>query len=423
MTRPVRSPAAPSGPADRRRPGLMTALVVVWGPGLLVMLADTDVGNVVTAAQAGAQSGYRLLPLILLLIPLLYMIQELTVRLGLFTGRGFGELVRTRFGNGWALAAGAALVVATVGSMITELVGIAGVGEMYGISRNVAVPVAAFCLLVVVLTDEYRVVERTAAGIGMFLLAFLVVAFAAHPSLTDIGRDITRQDLSDQGYLYLVAALIGATFNPWMIFYQPSALTQKRLGETHLAAARWDTATGAVITQVLTASVVVAAAATLGSAGGGVSVDSVGRISEALTPFLGATPGRLAFGAGVIGAAMVAAIVCSLAFAWGMGDLAGVPGGAQGRVRRRRWFVASYAGCVLGGAGIVLLARDLIWLTILTQVVNALLLPILFGLLIGLSVTALPPARRPRGAYLWCIIIAATLAGLAGVAGVIGSLA
>ena len=76
--------------------------IAVWGPGLLVMLADTDAGNVVTGAQAGAQWGYRLLPLVLLLIPMLYMVQELTVRLGLYTGRGHGELIRERFGVGWA---------------------------------------------------------------------------------------------------------------------------------------------------------------------------------------------------------------------------------------------------------------------------------------------------------------------------------
>ena len=76
--------------------------IAVWGPGLLVMLADTDAGNVVTAAQAGARWGLRLLPLLLLLIPLLYMVQELTVRLGIYTGRGHGELIRERFGARWA---------------------------------------------------------------------------------------------------------------------------------------------------------------------------------------------------------------------------------------------------------------------------------------------------------------------------------
>jgi NRAMP (natural resistance-associated macrophage protein)-like metal ion transporter len=104
--------------------------IAVWGPGLLVMLADTDAGNVVTGAQAGAQWGYRLLPLLLLLIPMLYMVQELTVRLGLHTGRGHGELIRQQFGFGWACLLTAGLAAAVIGSLITEFTGVAGIGEL-----------------------------------------------------------------------------------------------------------------------------------------------------------------------------------------------------------------------------------------------------------------------------------------------------
>src|SRR6202167_3601332 len=117
--------------------------VAVWGPGLLVMLADTDAGNVVTRAQAGAQWGYRLLPLLLLLIPMLYMVQELTVRLGLYTGRGHGELIRERFGVGWAWLSVLGLAVAVIGSLITEFTAVAGVGELYGLPRSSTLPLAA----------------------------------------------------------------------------------------------------------------------------------------------------------------------------------------------------------------------------------------------------------------------------------------
>jgi Mn2+/Fe2+ NRAMP family transporter len=94
----------------------------VWGPGLLVMPADTDAGNVVTGAQAGARWGYRLLPLLLALM--LYMVQELTVRLGIYTGRGHGELIRERFGVGWAWLSTAGRAAATIGSLITEFTGV-----------------------------------------------------------------------------------------------------------------------------------------------------------------------------------------------------------------------------------------------------------------------------------------------------------
>jgi Mn2+/Fe2+ NRAMP family transporter len=403
-----------------RRLPFLTALIAVWGPGVLVMLADTDVGNIVTAAQSGTQWGYRLLPLPLLLIPLLYMIQELTVRIGLFNGTGFGELVRDTCGPVWALCAAVALAMATLGSIVTELVGIAGVGEMYGVSRWFVVPLASACLLLIVLSGEYRRVERAAVAIGLFALGFFAVAYAAHPKLASIARDVASQPLGDARYLYLVAALIGATFNPWMVFYHSSALAEKKLGPQHYVAARWDTAAGATLTQLLTAAVLIAAAATLGAAGQTqVSLDSVGQISEALTPFLGGRFGRLVFGVGVVGAAMVAAIVCSLAFAWGLGELVGLRRGLEREGRRRRWFVAAYIACVFGGAVLVLLAPNLIGLSILAQVVNALLMPFVVGLLILLAANHLPPALRLRAWYLWVVL---ATAGIVSVAGVVGAI-
>jgi Mn2+/Fe2+ NRAMP family transporter len=412
-----------AGRLPARPRSTLATMIVVWGPGLLVMLADTDVGNIVTAAQSGTQWGYRLVALPLLLIPLLYMIQELTVRIGLFSGCGFGEFVRLRCGRSWARLAAAALAIATVSSLVTELVGIAGVGEMYGVSRAVVLPLAALCLTLVMLSGKYRRVERIAVLIGMFELSFLVVAYAAHPALAEIAGDVARQPFSDFGYLYLNAALIGATFNPWMIFYQPSALAEKKLGAEHYRAARWDTAAGAALTQILTASVIVAAAATLGVGGSRASLDSVGQISEALTPFLGGTFGRLAFGAGVVGAALVAAIVCSLAFAWGLGEIAGMTRAREHETLRRRWFVLLYTGCVIGGAILVLLVPDLIWLTIWAQVVNALLMPLVVGLLVVLAARHLPPARRLRGWYLWLVIATATVVSVAGLIGAAAGLA
>src|SRR5271165_5482564 len=297
--------------------------IAVWGPGLLVMLADTDAGNVVTGAQAGAQWGYRLLPLLLLLIPMLYMVQELTVRLGLTTGRGHGELIRERFGVGWAWLSTTGLAAAVIGSLITEFTGVAGIGELYGLSRALTLPLAAAALLAVVATGSYRRVERTAIVIGLFELAFFAVVWAAHPSLAAIARDALDLPLGNSDFMFLVAAVIGATFNPWMIFYQQSAIADKKLRPDDLAAARWDTAFGAVLTQCLTGAVLVAAAALLTSGSGSAGLGSVGEISDAVTPLLGQSVGRLVFSAGVLGASLVAAIVCSLALAWGVGEVAG----------------------------------------------------------------------------------------------------
>jgi Mn2+/Fe2+ NRAMP family transporter len=392
----------------RRLPLLRS--IAVWGPGLLVMLADTDAGNVVTAAQAGAQWGYRLLPLLVLLIPLLYMVQELTVRLGIFTGRGHGELIREHFGPVWSWVSVAGLGVATVGSLVTEFTAVAGIGELFGISRSLTLPTAALALMAIVATGSYRRIERTALLIGLLELAFFAVAWATHPNWRVVAADIADLPLGNHEFLYLAAALIGAVFNPWMVFYQQAAVADKGLTPADCEAERWDTAVGAVLTQALTAAVLVAAAATLGAGSGAHgSLDSVGEIGNALAPLLGAQWGRFVFSAGVLGASMVAAIVASLALAWGVGEVTGVKRSLEYRPQQAPWFYGVYVAAVAGSAALVWAARDLVWLNIGAQVVNAFLLPLVLGLLVALAARALPDGAKLSRPYTW-ILAGATFA-------------
>ncbi len=375
----------------------------VWGPGLLVMLADTDAGNVVTAAQAGTQWRYRLLPLVLVLIPLLYMVQELTVRLGISTGRGHGELIRERFGAGWAWLSVAGLAVATLGSLVTEFTGVAGIGELYGVSRALTLPIAVAVLFTVIATGSYRRVERTAIIIGLFELAFFVIAWAAHPHLNALAQDAVDLPLGNRHFMYLAAAIIGAVFNPWMIFYQQSAIADKKLLPGDLTAARWDTAVGTVLTQCLTGAVLVAAAATL-AGNGAAHLGSVGEISAALSPFLGMGVGRLVFSIGVLGASLVAAIISSLALAWGLGEVTGYQRSLKYRPFEARWFYGAYAACLAGAATLVGFVPDLVGLNIAAQVLNAFLLPIVIGFLVVLAMKVLPEPLRLQGAYLWIML-------------------
>ena len=391
--------------------------IAIWGPGLVVMLADTDAGNVVTAAQGGAQWGYRLLPLVLLLIPMLYMVQELTVRLGVYTGRGHGELIRARFGLGWAYLSTLGLAAAVIGSLVTEFTGVAGIGELFGLSRSLTLPLAAAVLLFIVASGSYKRVERAALIIGLFELAFFVVAWSAHPGLAALARDATDLPIGNRDFLFMVAAVIGATFNPWMIFYQQSATVDKRLDPGDIVHARWDTGVGAILTQCLTGAVLVAAAATFATGSATVSLSSVGEISGALTPVLGEGAGRVVFGAGVLGASMVAAIVSSLALAWGIGEVAGYRRSLEYRPFEAGWFYGVYAACVIGSGAVVWFASDLVWLNIAAQVLNAFLMPLVIGFLVALAVKALPEPYRLNGWYLGLIIAVSAIVSAVGVFG------
>ena len=389
---------------EDRRPRLApwTVLLAVVGPGLMVMLADTDAGSVVTAAQSGARFRYVLVLPEILLIPVLYLIQEMTVRLGLTTQRGHGALIRDTFGRGWALVSAATLFVACVGALVTEFAGVAGVGALVGVSRWVSVGVAAAALVSLVLLGRYRRVEHVGIAVGALELLFIPAAFIAHPHVAAMAHDLSHPVVAGSGFSTLLAANVGAVIMPWMIFYQQEAVIDKgRHGlepRAALRSARLDTATGAVLTQVIMIAVVVASAATLGVARRGAPLGSIGQIASALTPFLGHREAVLFFGLGMIGASVVAALVVTLAGAWGLSVVLGwrhslndVPGTAPG-------FYALAVGGTAIGAVLVLAAPNLVNLSVDVEVLNACLLPVVLGFLLALEARTLPAGVRMRGA-------------------------
>ncbi len=396
--------------------------LAVMGPGLVVMLADTDVGSIITAAQSGVQWGYRLLLLQVLLVPVLYVVQELTVRLGVFTGQGHGELIRKSFGTGWAWLSVSGLGVATIGALVTEFSGVAGVGELFGVPRLLSLSLTVAILLTVVLTGSYRRVERVAIALGLFEFAFFIVAWRAQPHVAEVVAGLAHMPIENRAYLYLVAANIGAVIMPWMIFYQQSAVADKKLQPRHYRYARWDTAVGSLVTQLVMAAILVAAAATIGRLHADASLNSVGDITKMLVPFLGVDVGRVIFGLGTIGAAMVAAIVVSLASAWGFGEVTGYRHSLEHHPMEAPWFYGIYAVAVIGGAVVVDLVPNLVQLNLGVEVMNALMLPLVLGFLVALAFKALPPERRPRGVYAWIVIgVSVLTAGLGVYGGITGA--
>ena len=192
---------------------------------------------------------------------------------------------------------------------------------------------------------------------------------------------------------------------PWMIFYQQSAVVDKKLKPSHLKAARWDTAIGAVITQLVMAAVLITTAATIGKTNPGASLNTVQQISEALTPFLGSVAGKILFAVGMTGASIVAAIVVSLTAAWGLGEITGFKHSLEHHPKDAPWFYATYVITLIAGALLVTSGVNLVNLNIAIEVMNALLLPIVLGFLFLLAIKALPEEHKLKGAYMWMVFI------------------
>src|SRR5476649_569816 len=381
-----------TAPAMRRFSWARFAAVA--GPGMVVMLADTDAGSVITAAQSGAQWGYRLLLLQIVLAPVLFVVQELTVRLGIVSGKGHGDLIQQHFGRGWALLSVGTLVLACVGALLSELSGLAGVGLLFGIPAPLSMAVIVGGLVLMAYSGSYLSVERIAMAIGAFELVFLIVAWRAHPDATAMVSGAVAIPWANRDYLYLVAANIGAVIMPWMVFYQQSAVVEKKL-----------------------------TVATLGVSGkGGIALDTVQQIAEAITPILGAGAGKILFAMGMTGAALEATIVVTLTAARSLGEVLGVKHSLEHAPRDAPWFYGIYTATLVAGGVFVASGVNLVSLSVGVQVMNALLLPIVLGFLYLLA-RRLPQPYRLRGAYAAVVaLVIAVSAGFGVYAGLSGIL-
>lgn len=375
----------------------LVLLLATMGPGLTVMLADTDAGSIITAAQSGAQWGYKLLTLQLLLIPILYFVQELTIRIGITTRRGHGELIQEAFGTKWAWVSITTLFVAALGALVTEFSGIAGISALFGVPQWVTVPLVALILILISGTGKYKVVERIAIFVGLFELVFIPAALYAKPDSNAIMHALFGgQPFNSHSYWLLVAANVGAVIMPWMIFYQQGAVVDKGLSSKVIKYSRIDTAIGSIVTQVIMGCVLILTASTIGRTNPNTPLENVQQIANALIPFLGTVMGKLLFAIGLTGAALIASIVVSLATSWAFGEVLKVPCSLNCTWKEAPIFYGLYCGAILLASILALVGIPLVSLTIAVEVMNTLLLPIVLGLLLALGWKVLPKPYQLR---------------------------
>ncbi len=368
--------------AIRLRPTLLRFLAVA-GPGLVVAFADTEAGSITTAATSGAQFGYKLILLQLLLIVPLFVVQEMTVRLGVVTGKGHARLIREHYGLGWTWVSLGTMLITNIAALVTEFAGIAGAAMIFGIDPRPLVVIAAVLLGVVIFTASYKRAETFALGLCLIEILFIPAAFAAHPPVRAIVMQgiFGSQPLGNYAYLLLIASNIGAVIMPWMIFYQQSATVDKGLKLGDLNFARLDTALGAVFTQAIMCAVILTTAATLYARH--IPVTDAAHAAIALEPLVGKLAG-VTFGVALIGASMLGAFVVSLATAWAFGEAFGWRCSLNDGLRAKR-FSALYIACVAIAAGIVLIPKlPLVQITVNVEAFNGFVLPIVLGFLLVL---------------------------------------
>ena len=381
------------------------------------MLADVDAPSVLTAAQAGSRYGYEVLFTLVALVPVLYLLQEMTARLGTTTGLGHAELIRVRYGSRWAGIAVLSMVGIDLVAYTAEFAGIALGAGLLGISPAVAIIGALAVHSAVVLSGSYRGFERLTLVLSLALFAFVPLAIAQGPDLARVVGGLNPIPAHpDREFLGLVVANVGASVMPWMLFYQQAATVDKGLRPDDLPAARRETLVGAIVSQGLMVAIVVAAAA---AREGALRIDAAGALPAGLVAL---TSNGMAgvVAVGLIGAGLLAAVVISLSSAWAWCEWLGWPHSLNFSIRRAPGFYAVYLLEVVPAALVALASEQLVSLVLDAMILNVLVLVVPLVFLVRLSsdrsLLGDRANSRTRATVLWVLTGVVLVLGVAGTA-------
>ena len=389
----------------------LLTFLAVFGPGLIVMVADNDAGAVSTYAQAGAQYGTHLLWLVLLLLPVTYFVQEMVVRLGIATGKGHAAMIYQRFGKWWGLFSLIDLELVNFLTLVTEFACIDLALTKLGVDPRFGIPVVAVGLILIAVTGSYRRWERTVVFLCLLDLSWFAIAWKMHPGAGQVVRSLLVPGIPAGGItsdlMFLVIAIVGTTVAPWQLFFQQSCIADKRLRVSDVPWARLDTFLGACVTLSVAACMMLAGNA---SRMHGFRFTDPAQMAVDLGTFAGPLVRNIILMM-MINAAVLGTTAISLSSAWAYGEVKRWPHSLQLPFRKAAGFYVVYLACVAVAAAIVLIPRAPLQLIILgVQVLAGVMLPsaIIFLQLLLNDKELLGPYANKRwnNVVNWTIIIA-----------------
>lgn len=348
------------------------------GPGILVMIADNDAGGVITYAQTGAGFGLGFyLPFLVLLGPVAYVVQEMTVRLGAVTRRGHAEMIWGRYGPFWGAFSLVDLVVANFLTLVTEFIGITLGMQVLGVSP-LASALGAFMLIGLVLLGlRYYTWERVSLAIAAGNLVFVPLALMAHPHWDAIGQAFLRWQVRGgftPSFLYVLLANLGTTIAPWMLFFQQSSVVDKGLTERDIHHGQADTALGAAMMVLVALSIVVLTGSWLYGQPGAGQWD-IQHILAAIGRHLGRV-GEDLFALGLVEAGTIAAIAITASTSWATGEAFGWPKSINLPPRLAwRFYLPGLVSLGLAAAVVLIPGMPLGYLNLTVQVIATIFMP------------------------------------------------
>ena len=356
---------------DRR--GIVFFLSIV-GPGIITANVDNDAGGIATYSVAGAQYGYALLWSLIPMLVVLFMIQEMVARLGVVTGKGLSDLIREQYGVRVTFFTMLALLITNFGNITAEFAGLAASLEIFGVSRYVSVPLGAAAVWYLVVWGNYRIVEKVFLFACTVYLSYVISGFMANPPWGEVLTAMVIPTFRlEQNYLFMLIGIIGTTIAPWMQFYQQSSIVEKEIHVKNYRYVWWDVLSGCVFAVMVVFFIMVACSATLHA--NGIPVKTAEDAAVALAPLAGRHASIL-FAIGLANASLFAASILPLSTAYSICEGMGWEAGVNKDFREAPQFMGLYTGLIVLGAALILIpGAPLIWIMLVSQVINGILLP------------------------------------------------
>jgi Mn2+/Fe2+ NRAMP family transporter len=346
-------------------------LMVISGPGLIVMVGDNDAGGVATYTQAGQNYGMKLLWTLALLIPVLYVNQEMVLRLGAVTRVGHARLIFERFGKFWGAFSVGDLLILNALTIVTEFIGVSLALGFLGCPKVVAIPVAAVLLFAVVAGGSFRRWEQLMFVLIAANVAIIPVALSVHPTIGGSVRGLipSLPGHPDSIVLMVIMAIVGTTVAPWQLFFQQSNVVDKRITPRWIPYGRADLVIG--IVGVMGGAIALMAVTAFGVGGTAAAgkFTNAGAVAGHLSAHVGHTIGVL-FALVLLDASLIGANCVGLSTTYALGDSMGKPHSLHWKITEAPLFYGSYA-VLLGVSAAVAFSPDHV-LGLITQGVQAL---------------------------------------------------
>jgi len=353
-------------------------LLAVIGPGFITANVDNDAGGIYTYSAAGAQFGYSLLWVMIPMTIALIVVQEMSARMGAATGKGLSDLIREEYGFRITFFMMLGLILTNFGNVVAEFAGIASSLELFHVSRYISVPIAAIVVWLLIVKGNYKSVEKVFLAASFFYFAYIIAGVLAGPSWREAFvatfRPPPQHAFRDASYLYMVIGLVGTTIAPWMQFYLQSSIVEKGITAHQYRASRWDVIIGCFFTDIVAWFIVVACAATL-FAHGIHQIRDAADAAQALRPLAGEYA-YILFAAGLFNASLFAASILPISTAYTVCEGLGFESGLDHKFSDAKVFYWLYTLLLIAGGGVILLPNiPLVKISILSQVVNGIVLP------------------------------------------------